>query len=137
MNLTGEDDPSIDIKVGGQLINVLVDSGASCNVIDEDVWEKLKHKGISCTIERVNTFLKPYATTNKLEVSERLYATVEIADKKLNNVEFLIFKGRAKSLLGRKTAMQLRVLEINITQVNLVESEFEDLFSGKVGKLTV
>ena len=39
----------VDLKVGGvTLPAVLIDSGASCNVIDQATWEVLKKKSVQC-----------------------------------------------------------------------------------------
>ncbi|PFX27681.1 Uncharacterized protein K02A2.6 [Stylophora pistillata] len=53
-------------------------------------------------------------------------------------VEFLVISKKGRPILGRKTVMQLGVLAIKVpeSEVNLVESEFQELFSDKVGKLT-
>ena len=49
---------------------------------------------------------------------------------------FFVKKGKGRLILGRKTARKLGVLKVTIPEVNLVEDEFQDLFSGKIGKLT-
>ena len=40
---TGSSDGIVDLKVGGvDLKSVLIDSGASCNLMDKATWEELK-----------------------------------------------------------------------------------------------
>jgi hypothetical protein len=39
---------NIEIKVGGVELSVIIDSGASVNVISNAVWEKLKENKIKC-----------------------------------------------------------------------------------------
>ena len=42
-NVISVDDGTIDISVGDVRVNnVLIDSGASCNIIDKELWEQLK-----------------------------------------------------------------------------------------------
>ena len=39
----------VDLVVGGVVVkDVLIDSGASCNVVDKQTWEGLKKQGIKC-----------------------------------------------------------------------------------------
>ena len=39
----------VDLCVGGvQLKNVLIDSGATCNIVDRATWESLKQEGVKC-----------------------------------------------------------------------------------------
>ena len=106
------------------------------NVIDQQLWEQLKRNGVTCKSQRDSKTLKSYATVSKVEVVEKFWCKVELGEKSLPNVEFLVIKGEGRPILGRKTAMQLGVLEIKLPEVNLVEDEFQKLFSDKIGKLT-
>ena len=126
----------VEITVGGQEVNVLIDSGASCNVIDQQLWEQVKQKEAVCKSHSVNKTLKSYGTVNKVKVIAKFWFTVELGVKSLTDVEFLAIKGKGRPILGRKTAMNLAVLKITTPEVNLVEDEFQDLFSEKIGKLT-
>ena len=123
INLTPEEESQVEITVGGQEVNVLIDSGTSCNVIDQQLWEQLKQKEAVCKSQAVNKTLKSYGTVNKVEVIAKFWSKVEL-------------KGKGRPILGRQTAMKLGVLKITIPEVNLVEDEFQDLFSEKIGKLT-
>ena len=135
INLTPEVEPQVEITVGGQEGNVLIDSGASYNVIDQHLWEQLKLKEAVCKSQAVNKTLKSYGTVNKVEVIAKFWSKVELGVKSLTDVEFLVIKGKGRPILGRKTALKLGVLKITIPEVNLVEDEFQDLFSEKIGKL--
>ena len=43
----------VDLVIGGvEVKSVLIDSGASCNVMDKCTWEALKEKGIQCSSKR-------------------------------------------------------------------------------------
>ena len=121
--LSSKEEPTVDLEVGGQVVNVLIDSGASCNVIDEKLWSKLQEKGIQCTSVQVNQTLKPYATSDRLEVTDKFKTSVKVMDTEINDVEFLVIKGRAKPLLGRKTATELGVLVIKVPEINRVEKD--------------
>lgn len=138
INLTPEEEPEVKVIVGGQEVHVLIDSGASCNVIDHQLWRQLQTNGIICRSQSENKSLRSYATANKVKVETKFWSTVELGGKSLTDVEFLVITDKGRPILGRKTAMELGVLEIKLpeSEVNLVESEFPELFSDKVGKLT-
>ena len=43
----------VDLFIGGvQLKNVLIDSGATCNIVDRPTWESLKQKGVKCQSQK-------------------------------------------------------------------------------------
>ena len=50
----------VDLVIGGvEVKSVLIDSGASCNMMDKCTWEALKEKGIQCSSKRwENSYLQ-------------------------------------------------------------------------------
>jgi len=55
------DDKSINAKIGGGVLNLLIDSGATCNInnIDKETWKQYKSNIIRCT-----TLLPPFLFRN-------------------------------------------------------------------------
>ena len=47
-----------------------IDSGSSCNSIDQKMWEELKQKGVKCKSENTNQKLYPYGTSELLNMTE-------------------------------------------------------------------
>ena len=97
INLAPEKEPQVEITVGGQEANVLIDSGASCTVIDQQLWEQLKQKKVACKSQAVNKPLKSYGTVNKVEVIAKFWSKVELGVKSLTDVEF---RSQAHALRG-------------------------------------
>ena len=138
----------VDLCVGGvQLKNVLIDSGATCNIVDHATWESLKQKGVKCQSRKCEKKLFAYGQTKPIEVvgtfESELYC--EKSGEKCVD-EFTVVEGHGKALLGKDTAEKLNVLRVgppsspqaySITSegnsVDIVKN-FADVFSG-VGKL--
>ena len=58
----------VDLKVGGvTLLAVLIDSGASCNVIDQATWDVLK-KTVQCESKKSSKKLFAYGQKDPIEV---------------------------------------------------------------------
>ena len=38
----------IEVNIGGVPVKALIDSGASCNIVDEETWSHLKKKKMRC-----------------------------------------------------------------------------------------
>ena len=138
IELSSEDEPEVKLTIGGQEVDMFIDSGASCNVIDHQLWEQLQSNGIKCRSQLENRSIQSCATASKVQVEAKFWSKVELGEKHLSDIEFLVISNKGRPILGRKTAMQLGVLAIKVpeSKVNLVESEFQELFSDKVGKLT-
>ncbi|XP_070576981.1 uncharacterized protein [Ptychodera flava] len=60
----------LDINIGGVKLQMLVDSGATSNIIDERTWERLKSEWIKCISQAasVNRKLYPYGSEKPLSV---------------------------------------------------------------------
>lgn len=138
-----EDDSNterVTFNVGGVDLPMLIDSGASCNIVDEDTWEMLKEKKIKCfSSKAVNKPLYTYSSKVSLPVKGVFKCQIGIG-KRNTETEFTVIQGRGEPLLSRKTAIELSVLRVtpNISTVTDVKSEIQrqypKLFQG-VGKL--
>lgn len=125
----GDGDEYLWTKVGGVLIQVLIDSGSSKNIIDDKTWQYMKLHGVkSCIPFNVpNTVLRGYGPEAKpLEIVDvfEAYVEVDATERKLGtNAMFYVIKGGQQSLLGKETAKSLGVLKIGLpNQINSLSS---------------
>ena len=116
INLTLEEEPQAEITVGGQEVNVLIDSGASCNVIDQQLWEQLRQKEVVCKSQAVNKTLKSCGTVKKVEVIAKFWCKVELGVKSLTDVEFFVKKGKGRLILGKKNSKEAWGVEGHYTR---------------------
>lgn len=94
---------------------MLIDSGSDANIIGDEEWSRLKKKGVKVSEEEKNPrrILKGYANDENLKVIGKFKALVEIGEKKLYGVFYVIKEGQ-RSLLGRDTALELGVLKLGL-----------------------
>ena len=128
----------VDVTVGGHIISMIVDSGASVNVIDQKLWSELKEQRIKCKSSKSSKKLFAYGSTEPLNTLGTFTALTSVGQNSVD-AEFIVLEGKGEPLLGKTTAMQLGVLKIgpDIRQVNQSDqlmSEYTELFHG-VGKL--
>ena len=138
-----ESSGTIDICVGGvPLRGLLIDSGATCNLIDRMTWEDLKQKQIKCKSERTTKKIYSYASKTALQTVGQFTAVVEIPGCQ-TTADFVVIEGNGQPILGKKTAIELGVLRIGLpdhtcNKVSDTVTEFigchSQLFEG-VGKL--
>jgi hypothetical protein len=106
---------------------MMVDSGADANVVGEADWEHLSkqyNQGSAVlydVTENPRIRLKAYGTEKPLRVVASFQAWTQATESKPQVfVEFLVVKGGKRSLLGRKSAKAMKLLEIGLN-VNAVE----------------
>ena len=122
---------------------MIIDSGASTNIIDKQTWEWLKRNKVKCKSARSDKKLFAYASQTPLDVIGTFSCEVS-AGRNTTNAEFFVTNGKGDPLLGRDTATGLGVLKIgiDIAAVNtssqtigeVLQEKYPEVFSG-VGKL--
>ena len=126
---------------------VLIDSGASCNLIDYETWNSLKQKHVKCESKQADKKLFAYGQKEPIEVAGTFVSEIvcEAAGEQCVD-EFTVIKGTGKPLLGKNTAEKLKLLRVGPVygaQVCSVATEgsdtdiregYADILTG-VGKL--
>ena len=134
----------IDLEVGGvTLPGVLIDSGASCNVIHQATWEVLKRKSVQCESKKSSKELFAYGQKDPIEVIGTFVSEI-VCEISCNSCvdEFTVVKGPGRSLLGKNTAEKLGVLRVGPDVCSLtvegsdadIREKYREVFTG-VGKL--
>ncbi|CAC5383107.1 unnamed protein product [Mytilus coruscus] len=98
---------NIVVNIGNVDLKMIIDSGASCNIIEEP----LKIAGI-------------------------FTATVQCNNRTLNDIEFVVIESKGQALLSRNTAEQLGVLQLvhSVSEPGTINDKYPECFTG-VGKL--
>ncbi|XP_022793931.1 uncharacterized protein LOC111332763 [Stylophora pistillata] len=114
----------LKLSVGGVELEMLIDSGATNNIVDECTWEDLKAKKIKCKSQAapVDRKLYAYASSNPLPVKGRFTCEVLVGKGRVQT-EFLVIRGKGIPLLSKDTAMRLGVLKIGVDISTIAESK--------------
>ena len=96
------------INIANVPIQVIIDSGASCNVLNTSDSEKLASRGLK--LPTCNKTLFPYNSL-PLKITRYLVADVQFRDGPLVSTEFRILPRSQSSLLERETAETLQILK--------------------------
>ncbi len=105
-------EPMLNINVGSQVLDMLVDSGASCNIIGVQTWEKMKDREIQCTFKaNSNRKLYAYGSNQPLPVKGTFNCDVKCGNN-TTKAEFVVVNSNGVPLLGKQTEMEMGVLKI-------------------------
>lgn len=111
--------------IGGEAaIELLIDSGAEVNVLTETDWSTIKASGGQVYDVDTNPSLsvRSYASTASLEIACTFKAWITATLKPETFAEFVVVRGGSRSLLGRHTALGIRLLAIGM-EVNQVSAQ--------------
>jgi hypothetical protein len=135
----------INVLVHGTNTEMLIDSGATCNIISSDDWTRIQKANSEVTIQPTGKKVFAYGAEKPLPMQGEFLATAEAAGQRTEKPQ-LFYVTNIKStvsLLGRDTAIKLNILRIgpetasaNVmsSQVEKLKSEYKHVFKG-LGKL--
>ena len=111
-NYRSEGDISLKVR-GVRVEGVLIDSGASCNLIDYKTWSYLKQNHVVCLSAQSEKKIFAYGQKEPMDVAGTF--TTEIvcgANGETCVDEFTVIKGDGRPLLGKRTAEQPDALRV-------------------------
>lgn len=112
----------IGCRIGGVKWQILIDSGADCNLIPSDAWQQLKDSKINVysSVKGCNRTLKAYGSERPLNVLGSFIADIQIGQNS-TKAEFFVVDGGQQCLLGDSTSKELGVLKIGLDIRNVKE----------------
>lgn len=111
-------DGDVQVKVGGVLIPVVIDSGASVNVIDREMWERFKSKKIKCQSKIAHKKVYSYGNTKPLTVAGT-FVTDAKAGERAVEAEFIVAEEKGKDCL-EKTHLKCWEFDIFILMMCII-----------------
>lgn len=118
-----DDDATINCRIGGTNVDMLIDSGCKHNLITDKTWDEMKKNNVKVTdqVAKPNKTFLAYGSKSPLVLLGSFQAKIQIEDN-IENTTFFVVKGGTRNLLGKHTAIALRVLKIGLG-INQVEQQ--------------
>ena len=128
----------VQVLVGGCVVKMVIDSGASTNIVDKGLWNDLKQQKIVCVSKKCDKKLYAYGSKEPLTLLGTFSALTKVAESEVQ-AEFVVIDGEGEALLGRETALQLGLLKLGapvytVQSKEVIMSDYKGVFDG-VGKL--
>lgn len=129
-----DEDNTIYCQIGGVSIPIIIDSGSRYNIIDQNSWNTLKQKGVKTFTRetQIDRNFRAYGG-QKLIILGKFTAEVKVGNKK-EEATFFVIQNGAKCLLGRETAVKLKVLKMGY-DVNSIDESGSARFGAVKGVL--
>ena len=129
----------LKLKFEDKIINIIIDSGASCNLISEQIFNQIA--GGKVDLSACDKKVFAYAATKPIELKGKCSLNVCVPQtQKSLLLDFYVTSGKATTLLGRKASEMLGLLKVGVLlQVTedrraALKAKFPEVFSG-LGKL--
>lgn len=125
----GKKTPKITVKLNKVKCTLLLDSGASVNILDEQTYKSIGSPKLQ---KNNNPPLYPYGGGKALNIKGRCQLMVETANK-IDLHTFYVVKGNHGALIGYPAASELELIKI-VNKIEKPQDKYPNLFKG-VGKL--
>jgi len=104
---------SVSVDVDGVPIDFVVDSGASCNVVDRTTWDYLKENNSRFQLSAGHTNIYSYGSSKPIALLGVFYCVLTHGAQRETTRIFVTDNKNAGCLLGRKSCESLQILKIN------------------------
>lgn len=133
-----EGDEEMSLILGGLPWNFVIDSGATSNFIAECDWRKMRHRIQADIINpsEIKRKFVPYASHMPLNIIVGFKCKISVGQNS-SYADFFVIKDATKSLLGKITAKELKILRIGLEEVNHINDKEFPCFKGISVKLDI
>ena len=106
--------------IENELVDVIIDSGATCNLMSEQVFDKVSQGKLE--LLKTDRKVYAYASQEPLKLSGKCMLNICVPHTQTSfKIEFFVMPGYADTLLGRSSSEELGVLKEGVS-VNACES---------------
>lgn len=123
------------LDINGQSVEMIIDSGSSCNIINTEVKERLMASGVK--FEKSCRIIHPYSSPS---IKASVETHVRITHRNCSaTAELVCIEGKSPPLLGKQTATDLNILKFErVNNLDDKTAKLEEKFPGitdGIGKL--
>lgn len=109
-----DDQNTLNLEIEDKPINVIIDCGASCNLMSEEVFDHVT--GGNVKLSECNKIVFAYASVEPLQLKGKCNLNVCVPQtQKSLRAEFYVTHGKAATLLGRDASELLGVLRVGVS----------------------
>ena len=117
--------PTVQIQIEGFTVDMIVDTGASVDILDEAMFNKINRSN-KIQLQPPTKRLFAYGSKSQLTVVGKFDATLAFKGNRSPSTVYVL-PGNNGSLLGHKTATSLNVINLHVNHVKEEMSEHERL----------
>ena len=107
--------PTVSVKINGIPINMIVDTGASIDILDETACKQVNYSG-QITLQPSTKRLFAYGSAAQLHVLGSFDATLAVKNNQTAST-LQVLEGNHGSLLSYSTAVDLGILNIRLHHI--------------------
>ncbi len=118
VNTSSGKHPETQVEIGRTKVNILIDSGASVNLLSYPILQQIQKEDIGIKLQKTNARIFAYGSSTPLELAGEIQATVTSVSGTFANTKFYIAQQQSKCILGYESSASLGLITLNINTLN-------------------
>ncbi|XP_069129130.1 uncharacterized protein [Argopecten irradians] len=136
VNTRNAGQPKAAVIIHGMPMDIIVDTGATVNILDEKTFQSMKSKP---KLQKSNTNLYPYGSGEPIDIVGTFETEIKSkAQKTSTQTTIYVARGNFGSLLSYHTAIALSIIPtirvVSKSETDSIIEEYQDRFEG-IGKI--
>ena len=118
VNTSSGNHPETQVEIGHTKVNILIDSGASVNLLNHNIYQRIKQNDNRIKLFKRNARIFAYGTSTPLNLAGEFIATVTSASGTSITAKFYVTQSKSKCILGYESSSSLGLITLNLNNIN-------------------
>ena len=111
--------PETTVIINGVPVKVIVDSGASVNVLNHAIVDRIKEKNANFRLTPSSVKIHAYGTEQPLDIAGQFTASISTSSGKSTEAIFFVSNSKSRCLLGFDSSTALDLLSVNLNNITI------------------
>ena len=118
VNTSSGNHPETQVEIGHTSVNILIDSGASVNLLNHDNYQRIQQSDNRIKLSKTNARIFAYGTSTPLNLAGEFTTTVTSASGTSITSKFYVTQSKSKCILGYESSSSLGPITLNLNNIN-------------------
>ena len=132
VNTSSGNHPETQVEIGHTKVNILIDSGASVNLLNHDIYQHIQQNDNRIKLFKTNARIFTYGTSTPLNLAGEFIAIVTSASGTSITSKSYVTQSKSKCILGYKSSSSLGRITLKVNK-KLAEMRDEGIIEKVVG----
>ena len=107
VNTSSGNHPETQVEIGHTKVNILIDSGASVNLLNHNIYQRIQQNDNRIKLFKTNARIFAYRTSTPLNLAGEFIAKVTSASGTSITAKFYVTQSKSKCILGYESSSSL------------------------------
>ena len=117
LSSTSAKSPETQILIGDTNVKVLVDSGASVNIVHHNIFNQIQKNNPSIHLVSTKAKIRAYGSEDPIELAGQFKTTIQSSTGQHTDATFYVTTGQYMCILGYQSSTELGLITLNVNSL--------------------